>query len=59
MQADPSEQSPIRPTVCLHCMRPMHFVTSTPKKGLSIQSHLIFARECGRTNEQITLLLNP
>ena len=59
MQADPSDQSPIRPTVCLHCMRPMHFVSSTPNKGRSIQSHLIFACECGRTSEQITLSLNP
>jgi hypothetical protein len=59
MQADLSEQSPIRPTVCLHCMRPMHFVTSPRNKELSIQSHLIFACECGRTSEQITLLLNP
>jgi hypothetical protein len=59
MQAEPSNQSPIRPTVCLHCMRPMHLVTSAPNKGLSILSHLIFVCECGRTSEQITLLLNP
>ena len=59
MQADPSNELPIRPTVCLHCMRPMHFVTSAPNKGPSVQSNLIFAGECGRSSEQITLLLNP
>jgi hypothetical protein len=63
MQDQPTNQAPMRPSVCPDCLKPMHFRMSLPDENYSMLLHVMFVCDCGRVSDQLVaksmLIISP
>jgi hypothetical protein len=58
-QKVPFQATHLRPSVCIDCRLPMHFVASQADTVHPQLRHCPFARDCGRTSDQLIAATIP